>query len=87
MKNKELYEKYEICGWPCSFLSVAACDKYNAKIANYCNRLPEGATELSASQELGRSLYLLIFLGWYDFLMFFVEELQWKIKYGRKTKR
>lgn len=80
MKNRELYERYEICGWPCSFLSVAACDKYNDKIAKYCNELPEGAESLSSNQELRRSIYLLFFLGWYDFLMFFVEELLWKIK-------
>ena len=76
MKNEKLYEQYAIEGWPCPFLSMTACDKYNDTIEKYCNQLPEGAEELSAWQGLKRSFILLWILP-YDIIMFKKEKREW----------
>lgn len=73
MKNKKVYERYAMEGWPCTFLSITACDKYNDTIEKYCNQLPEGAEDLSSWQSIKRSLSLLWLLP-YDFAMFKKEQ-------------
>lgn len=73
MRNQKLYKEYEINGWPCHFLSLSACNKYNKLLATHCNRLPDGATEFTSWQTIRRYLYLLFFLGAYDRIMFQIE--------------
>jgi hypothetical protein len=83
MKNEKLYDQYAIDGWPCHFFSMAAVDKYNKKIEKFCNELPEGATELTESQETRRMGYVILLSGFYDIVMAKVED--WQYKHSKKT--
>jgi hypothetical protein len=65
MKNQHVYEMYSIEGWPCHFYTMAAVDKYNARIEKYCNKLPDGAQDLSRVQRLKLKVYIL-YLSLYD---------------------
>lgn len=65
MRNKKIYDKYAITGFPCHFYTMEACDKFNNKIAKYCNRLPEGAADLTPFQLRLMRLYI-IYLNVYD---------------------
>jgi hypothetical protein len=65
MKNQALYQQYAILGWPCHFFTGGAADKYNAFIEKCCKRLPEGATDLSRSQQICRCVYIR-YLNVYD---------------------
>ena len=65
MKNAELYQKYAILGWPCHFFTGSAMTKYNAFIEKCCSKLPEGAVDLSRSQQIRRCVYIR-YLNVYD---------------------
>lgn len=65
MKNEKIYNKYAIVGFPCHFYTLDACNKYNDKIEKYCNRLPEGADDLTPIQIRFMRIYC-VYLDMYD---------------------
>lgn len=68
MRNVPLYQRYAILGWPCHFFTGSAMDKYNAFIVKCCNALPEGAQDLTRSQQFRRYVYIR-WLNVYDFVL------------------
>ena len=49
-RNKAVYDLYAIEGYPNTFLSFRASDKFNGMVAKLCNSLPEGSSDLSKVQ-------------------------------------
>lgn len=73
MKNKKIYDKYAINGWPCHFYTIEATDKYNERIEKYCNKLPEGSSDLSILQKIKRYLYI-VCLDVYDVIFVAIKK-------------
>lgn len=84
MKNEKLYEKYAQEGWPCGFMSCAACDIYNGMVKLFCKLRRKGAESLALWQELFRAFALLLFFGPFDLIMFKVEDWQFKREEKKK---
>ena len=72
-RNFDLYDKYAINGWPCHFLTAKAMDKYNSKIAKWCNKLPEGTMEFNEHYKSKRTLYIVV-LNIYDVILFKLQK-------------
>lgn len=49
-RNKAVYDLYSIEGYPNTFVSIKASDKFNGMVAKLCNALPEGSSDLSKVQ-------------------------------------
>ena len=77
MKNKSLYDRYAIQGWPSQFYTISAQDKYNAKIEKFCQSLPEGAKNLSECQRF--------ILAWYRKYIFLYDVVELK-RQSKNTK-
>lgn len=49
-RNKAVYDLYSIEGYPNTFASIKASDKFNGMVAKLCNSLPKGSSDLSKVQ-------------------------------------
>lgn len=57
MHNRAIYDLYAIEGYPNTFVSLTASDRFNGMVAKLCNSLPEGSSDLTPFQVLKLRLY------------------------------
>ena len=56
-RNKAVYDLYAIEGYPNTFVSITASDKFNGMVARLCNSLPEGSSDFTMFQAVKLRIY------------------------------